>query len=62
MGIFDSLAKAAVGVVVETPVSLAADFLTLGGAITDKEVPYTYDTLKRVVDNVKDSTRPSYKD
>ena len=36
-GILGDLTKAVVGVVVETPLAVAADVLTLGGAITDKD-------------------------
>lgn len=57
-GILGSLTKAAVGVVVETPIALAADVLTLGGAITDKEEPYTATALKGVMKNVEDATKP----
>lgn len=53
-----SLFKAAVGVVVETPLAVAADVLTLGGSLTDKEEPYTATAVKRVVENVKDATEP----
>jgi hypothetical protein len=56
-GILGSLTKAVVGVVVETPIALAADALTLGGAITDKREPYTATALKGVFKNVKDSTK-----
>ena len=55
-GILDSLAKAAVGVVVETPISVAADIITLGGALTDKDQPYTADALQKVVKNIQDAT------
>ena len=34
---FESLLKAAVGVVVELPVAIVKDVVTLGGAITDGE-------------------------
>ena len=45
-GILGDLTKAVVGVVVETPIALAADVLTLGGSITDKEEPYTATALR----------------
>lgn len=57
-GMLESLTKAVVGVVVETPIALAADVLTLGGALTDKEEPYTATTLKGVMKNVEDATKP----
>jgi len=52
-----NLTKAVVGVVVETPIALAADMITLGGSITDKREPYTSTTLKNVMKNVEKSTR-----
>lgn len=54
----DSLFKAAVGLVVETPIAMAADVLTLGGAITERDEPHTVSALKRVVQNVERSTEP----
>ena len=54
---FNSLVKAAVGVVVETPLAVVADVITMGGALTDKEVPYTADALEKVYENLKDSTK-----
>jgi len=56
--LLNDLAKAAVGVVVETPVAIAADVLTLGGSITDKDEPYTATALKRVMDNVEHAVTP----
>lgn len=52
-----SLTKAVVGVVVETPVSIAADALTLGGALTDKDKPYTAESLSKVLDNLQNATK-----
>lgn len=54
---FKSLLKAAVGVVV-TPLAVAADVVTLGGALTEQEKPYTVQTLGSVVDNVTDAITP----
>jgi hypothetical protein len=54
---FTSLLKAVVGVVVETPVAIIADAITLGGSLTDKREPYTATALKKVVKNVEDSTK-----
>lgn len=54
---FGSLLKAAVGVIVETPVAVVADTLTLGGLTTDKKKPYTAEALANVLKNVKDSAR-----
>lgn len=54
---FGSLLKAVVGVVVETPVALVADVLTIGGDVTDKRTTYTSEALSNVLKNVKDSAR-----
>lgn len=53
-----NLAKAVVGVVVETPIAIVADAITLGGAITDKDEPYTATALKGVMENVEKATKP----
>lgn len=55
------LTKAAVGVVVETPLSIVADFVTLGGSITDRDEPYTATAVKKVVKNVQESTEEDEK-
>lgn len=57
-GILESLAKAAASVVT-VPVAIAADVVTLGGSLTDKEKPYTAEAVGDLVDNLKDATRPS---
>ena len=57
-GILGDLTKAVVGVVVETPIAIAADVLTLGGSITDKDEPYTATALKGVMKNVENATKP----
>lgn len=55
-GMLESLTKAVVGVVVETPVSIVADAVTLGGLTTDKEGgTYTGDAVGRVLENIKDT-------
>ena len=54
---FESLLKAAVGIVVELPVSVAADVVTMGGAMTDKDKPYTAITIGKIVGNIQDSTK-----
>ena len=59
-GMLESLAKAAVAVVT-VPVSVVADVVTLGGALTDKDQPYTADAVGDLVDNLKDATRPDSK-
>ena len=53
---FDNLFKAVVGAVIETPIALAADVVTLGGALTDQETPYTAQAVSKVVDNIQKST------
>lgn len=58
LGMLASLAKAAVGVVIETPVALVADAITMGGALNDKREPYTATALKKVVGNVQDAAKP----
>lgn len=55
-GMIGSLTKAVVGVVVETPVALSADLVTLGGSLNDKKSTYTEEALSKVVDNIKKST------
>lgn len=51
------LAKAAVGIVIETPVAVVADVVTLGGVLTDKDKPYTAKALEKVMQNVEDATK-----
>ena len=55
--IFESLTKAVIGVVT-IPISVAADVVTLGGACTDKDKPYTADTVSDIVEKLKDATKP----
>lgn len=57
-GILADLTKAAVGVVVETPLAIAADVVTMGGAMTDKDEPYTATALNGVMQNVENATKP----
>lgn len=57
-GIIGSIAKAA-AVVVDLPVALVADTVTLGGATTDRKKTYTESAVGRFVDNVIDITDPS---
>lgn len=56
-GMLESLTKAVVGVVIETPVAVAADVITLGGSLTDREEPYTSEAISKVVENVQNSTQ-----
>lgn len=50
----------AVAVVIDVPVSIAADVVTLGGELNDKDTDGTYtgNALDRFVDNVSDITDP----
>lgn len=60
-GILGDLTKAVVGVVVETPIAIAADVVTMGGALNDKDEPYTATALKGVMQNVENATKPDVK-
>ena len=55
-GMLKSVTKAAVGVVVETPIAVVADVVTLGGTLTDKDEPYTATSVGKVMDNLSDVT------
>lgn len=57
-GMIESLAKAALGVVT-VPLAVVADVVTLGGALTDKDKPYTAGAVEDVVDNLQDAARPN---
>lgn len=56
-GMLESLTKAVVGVVT-IPAPLIADVATLGGALTDKEVPYTYEAFSDIINNLNDAVKP----
>lgn len=56
-GFLESTVKAAASMV-PVPVAVAADVITLGGALTDKDRPYTAEACSDLVENVKDMTRP----
>ena len=56
-GMLGDLAKAAVGVVIETPIAVVADVVTMGGTLTDKDQPYTATALEKVVENVENATK-----
>jgi hypothetical protein len=56
-GILSNLAKAVVGVAVETPLAVAADVVTLGGTLTDKKETYTETAVKNVYKNVEKATK-----
>ena len=52
------LTKAVVGVVVETPIAVVADVVTMGGVLSDKDEPYTVTALKGVMQNIENATDP----
>ena len=52
-----SLIKSAM-VVVEAPVSVVADVVTLGGALNDKDKSYTEETVEVFVKNVSGVIEP----
>ena len=56
-GILKSAVKAAAAVV-DVPVSMAADIVTLGGVLNDKEETYTGKAAERFVKNVSDMADP----
>lgn len=56
MGIFSSLTKAVVGAVIETPVALVADVVTMGGAMNERDEPYTASAVRKIVQNIEDAT------
>ena len=56
-GMLGDLVKAAVGVVIETPIAVVADVVTMGGALTDKDQPYTATALEKVMENVENATK-----
>lgn len=53
----ESAVKAAASVVT-VPVAAAADVVTLGGALTDKEKPYTAEELSKLMKNLENMTDP----
>lgn len=58
-GMLESLTKAAVGAVIETPLAIAEDVITMGGVLNDKDEPATATALKKVAKNVGDATNPN---
>lgn len=56
-GILESLTKAALAAVT-VPVAVVADVVTLGGALNDKDKPYTAEAVEDFVDNLKNATKP----
>jgi hypothetical protein len=56
-GFLEDIAKAAVGVVT-LPVTVVADVATLGGALTEKENPYTAERIEEIMDNLANAVKP----
>jgi hypothetical protein len=56
--IFSYLTKSAVGVVCELPIAVVSDVVTMGGAMTDKDKPYTATAMEKIVENVQEATKP----
>jgi hypothetical protein len=57
-GMLESLAKATIGVAINTPMAILADVVTLGGVVNDRRTPYTVDALKDVVENLEQTVKP----
>ena len=55
---FKSLLKVALSPV-DVAVSVAADVVTIGGALSDKDEPYTASAARRLVENAKDVVDPN---
>lgn len=55
-GLLGSLTKAAVGVVIETPIAVVADAVTLSGSLTDRDESYTATSMKKIMENLSDAT------
>ena len=53
-GILKGIAKVAVGVVT-LPLDIAADVVTLGGAMTEKEKPYTAKKVSKIFDAIDEA-------
>lgn len=47
-----NLTKSVLGIVF-SPVSIAADFITLGGLLTDRGEPYTVTTFRQAMNNLE---------
>ena len=53
-GILENLTKAVINTVT-IPVAVAADVITMGGALTDKDKPYTATQVQEVFKNLTDA-------
>jgi hypothetical protein len=56
-GILNSIVKAA-AVVIDVPVAVVSDVVTLGGALNDKNKTYTEKAVSRFVGNIEDIADP----
>lgn len=56
-GFLKSAVKA-VSAVIDIPLAVVADTITLGGALNDKDTTYTGDAAARLVKNVKNMADP----
>lgn len=56
-GLLNDLAKVAMGVV-KLPLDVAADVVTMGGALTDKNKPYTVEGIEKVMENLNNAVDP----
>ena len=55
--IFKNLTKAALGAAF-SPVSIAADMVTLGGVLSDRDEPYTVSSMRAVMRNIELAVNP----
>lgn len=53
MGLFGSILKTGFDIVT-TPIDIVKDVATMGGALTDQDVPYTAQKVNRLLDDVED--------
>lgn len=53
---FDKLFKAAVGIIT-LPVDVAADVVTMAGALTDRDEPYTVSKAKRIRRQIDEASK-----
>lgn len=54
--VLKGLTKAVVSTVT-LPLDIAADVVTLGGAMTEREKPYTVEKLGRIMDGIDEATK-----
>lgn len=50
---FDSLLKSVIGISI-LPVAVAADIITLGGELIDKQKPFTQECSESIAENLRD--------